>query len=242
MNMAATAARRLLLINPNTSQAISASLLTAVQRCVAPGVGVDVATATTGAPYISDERSYAVAGHAALAAWADDQGRCARRPDGIVIACFGDPGLFALREAADCPVTGLAEAAVAEAAIHGRCAMVTGGRAWKPMLERLLPSLAHGDRVQGVETVELTGAQLHADPQAAERLLLTNCELVLRQWQVDSIIIGGAGLAGMAARLQACLPVPLIDSVAAAARQVWQAPASAGLGLPAWLHPVPSGQ
>lgn len=238
MSLASTAARRLLLINPNTSQAISASLLPAVQRCVAPDVRVDVVTATIGAPYISDERSYAVAGHAALSAWADDRRLAAGRPDGVVIACFGDPGLFALREAADCPVTGLAEAAVAEAALHGDFAIVTGGLAWKPMLERLLPALAHGDRVRAIETVELTGAQLHAEPQAAEALLLERCRRLLRQSAVDCIIIGGAGLAGMAARLQAFLPVPLIDSVAAAARQVWRAPASGVQGLPAWLHPV----
>lgn len=235
--MSTTASRRLLLINPNTSQAISASLLPAVQRCVPPDVTVDVVTASIGAPYISDERSYAVAGHAALSAWADDRQR-ACRPDAVVIACFGDPGLFALREAADCPVTGLAEAAVAEAALHGDCAIVTGGQAWKPMLGRLLPALAHGERVRSIETVELTGAQLHADPQAAEALLLAHCRRLLRQSPVDCIIIGGAGLAGIAARLQACLPVPLVDSVAAAARQVWRAPASAGQGLPAWLHPV----
>lgn len=236
--MSTTASRRLLLINPNTSQTISASLLPAVQRCVPPDVTVDVVTARIGAPYISDERSYAVAGHAALSAWADDRRRDACRPDAVVIACFGDPGLFALREAADCPVTGLAEAAVAEAALHGDCAIVTGGRAWKPMLGRLLPALAHGERVRCIETVELTGAQLHADPQAAEALLLGRCRRLLRQSPVDCIIIGGAGLAGIAARLQAFLPVPLIDSVAAAARQVWRAPASAGQGLPAWLHPV----
>ncbi len=239
--MSTTASRRLLLINPNTSLAISASLLPAVQRCVPPDVTVDVVTAHIGAPYISDERSYAVAGHAALAAWADDRRLDARRPDGVVIACFGDPGLFALREAADCPVTGLAEAAVAEAALHGDCAIVTGGQSWRPMLERLLPALPRGDRVRSIETVELTGAELHADPQAAEALLLEHCRCLLRQSPVDCIIIGGAGLAGIAARLQAFLPVPLIDSVAAAARQVWRAPASAGQGLPAWLHPVSSG-
>lgn len=238
--MSAAATQRLLLINPNTSQAISASLLPAVQRCIPPDVTVDVVTASIGAPYISDERSYAVAGHAALAAWADDRRRDACRPDGVVIACFGDPGLFALREAADCPVTGLAEAAVAEAALHGDCAIVTGGQAWRPMLERLLPALPQGRRVRRIETVELTGAQLHADPQAAEALLLECCQRLLRQSPVDSIIIGGAGLAGIAARLQGLLPVPLIDSVAAATRQVWQAPASAGQGLPDWLHPVPA--
>ena len=238
MNNPATSDRRLLVINPNTSQAISASLGRALQERSPADVRVEVATAAFGAPYISDERSQVVAAHAVLHAWREHSLLSRREPDGIVIACFGDPGLFALREAASCPVTGLAEAALAEATRHGRCAIITGGRAWKPMLDRLLPALAHGDQVLGIETVELTGAQLHADPQAAEVMLLASCTQALRQWPVDSLIIGGAGLAGMAARLQPCVPVPLIDSVAAAAHQVWLAPASGAQGLPAWLHPV----
>lgn len=235
MSTGKTAARRLLVINPNTSHAISATLQPLMQACSPAGVHVNVVTATLGAPYISDERSYAVAAHAALAAWAEDRSQVVQQPDGVVIACFGDPGLFALREAADCPVTGLAEAAVAQAASHGSCAIVTGGRAWRPMLERLLPALACGGAVKHIETVELTGAQLHADPVAAETLLRDVCKKVLQEHRVNSIIIGGAGLAGMAARLQPALPVPLIDSVAAAASHIWSAPASSGLGLPAWL-------
>jgi hypothetical protein len=39
---------------------------------------------------------------------------------GVLIGCFGDPGLFALRESSACPVTGLAEASFIEAARRGR--------------------------------------------------------------------------------------------------------------------------
>ncbi|NED70576.1 Asp/Glu racemase, partial [Streptomyces sp. SID10244] len=40
--------------------------------------------------------------------------------DGYLIACFGDPGLDAAREAADAPVMGIAEAAMHLAAPLGR--------------------------------------------------------------------------------------------------------------------------
>ena len=103
------------------------------------------------------------------------------------------------------------------------------------MLERLLPDLAHADRVCGIETVELSGAQIHADPQAAEAVLLQACRRIEQRWPVDSLILGGAGLAGMAARLQDRLELKLIDSVAAAAHQVWLAPPSLGRGAPPWL-------
>lgn len=231
--------RRLLIINPNTSADITGAVAGLVAQASPPDVAVQAVTARFGAPYIASEASYAVAAHATLDAWRHaTQGQAdgaAGGPDGIVIGCFGDPGLHALRELAGCPVTSLAEAAVAEAARHGRCAIVTGGHAWKPMLQRLLPALAWGEQVQDIETVELSGAQLRADPVAAQDLLVAACQRVLARRPVEAIIIGGAGLAGMAAAMQARVPVPLIDSVAAAARWVWQAEPSASQGSPAWL-------
>lgn len=227
--------RRLLVINPNTSSSITERVQQAIQAESPPDVWTEAVTARFGPPYIGDPCGYAVAAHATLEGWVRHSNQHALGPDGIVIACFGDPGLLALRELASCPVTGLAEAALAQAAGFGRCAILTGGRAWKPMLERLLPDLAHADRVQGIETVELSGAQIHADPQAAEAVLLQACQRIERQWPVDSLILGGAGLAGMAARLQGRLQLRLVDSVAAAAHQVWLAPPSLGLGAPPWL-------
>jgi Asp/Glu/hydantoin racemase len=41
---------------------------------------------------------------------------------------------------------------------------------------------------------------------------------------VRSVILGGAGLAGMAARLQGELPLPLIDSVVAGTQVLLQMP------------------
>ncbi|MGJ4748585.1 aspartate/glutamate racemase family protein, partial [Leptospira sp. SA-E8] len=144
-----------------------------------------------------------------------------------------------LRDLAACPVTGLAEAAVAEAATtaggHGRFAIVTGGAAWDPMLRKLLPALAGGEQLATIETVALTGAQLRADPVSAQALLLEACRKVQREHRVDAIILGGAALGGLAAVLQAQIETPLIDSVQAAARHVWQAPPSSDQGCPTWL-------
>ena len=231
--------RRLLIINPNTSADITDAVAELVAQASPPDVAVQAVTARFGAPYIASEVSYAVAAHATLDAWRHATQGQATVPDGVVIGCFGDPGLHALRELAGCPVTSLAEAAVAEAARHGRCAIVTGGHAWKPMLQRLLPALAWGGQVQDIETVELSGVQLRADPVAAQALLVAACERVLARQPVDAIIIGGAGLAGMAAAMQARVPVPLIDSVEAAASWIWQAEPSAGQGCPAWLEGAP---
>ena len=56
---------RLLVINPNTSASVTERLHAYIQMAL-PLVEVQSVTARIGAPYISSEASYAVAGHAVL--------------------------------------------------------------------------------------------------------------------------------------------------------------------------------
>lgn len=210
---------RLLIINPNTTASMTALLESHARAMAGPGTEIRAVTARFGAPYIACEASYAVAGHAALDAWAAALSPGQPVVDTVLIGCFGDPGLLALREASRVPVTGLAEASFIEASALGRFAIVTGGQRWRPMLERLAHALGHAQSLAGVRTVAPTGAQLAEDPAAARALLAGACREAARDFNVQSVIVGGAGLAGMAADIQADVGVPLIDSVLAGTRQ-----------------------
>ncbi len=210
--------RELLVINPNISASVSALLQDRIQAEVGSHVRVRTTAARFGAPYIADEASYAVASHATLDAWAAALARPGPAPDAVLIGCFGDPGLLALRESSPVPVTGLAEAAFIEAARHGRFAIVTGGERWAPMLQRLAQALGHAPALAGIHTVAPTGAELAADPAAAHALLAQACRDAVRQLGAQAIILGGAGLAGVAAAIQPGMDVPLVDSVLAGAR------------------------
>ncbi len=209
--------RKLLVINPNTSSHVTDLLTQHVQTAAGSHVTVRSVTARFGAPYIADEASYAIAAHATLDAWASTLAGPQTAPDAVLIGCFGDPGLMALRESSPVPVTGLAEAAFIEAARHGRFAIVTGGERWAPILQRLAQSLGHANALAGIHTVAPTGAQLAADPLAARQLLTQACLDAVRQLGVQTVILGGAGLAGMAAGIQPYVNVPIIDSVVAGA-------------------------
>lgn len=207
----------LLAINPNTSESVTERLREHVAAEVGADVTLQMATAPFGARYIADETSFAVAGHAALAAYAS---HCEvhGEPDAVLLGCFGDPGVWALREVAQRPVVGLAEAAMVEAARYGRFAIVTGGAAWGPMLRRLARSLDLNGALIDVHIVEPTGAQLAADPAMALQVLGAACRRAAAG--AHAVVLGGAGLAGMAAVLAPSLDVPLIDSVSAGARAV----------------------
>ena len=208
---------QLLLINPNTSVATTERLSRVLVPMLPAGIDMELKTAAFGASYIACEASHAVAAHAVLDVWARYCGQHPEPISGVLIGCFGDPGLFALRESSACPVTGLAEASFIEAAKHGEFAIVTGGERWKPMLERLAHSLGFAPLLQHIEIVQPTGAQLQADPAMALQCLGQACNAAAATG-VKSIIMGGAGLAGYAQALQANCPLPLIDSASAGLR------------------------
>lgn len=215
----------LLLINPNTSADVTALLARHAQALAPPGGRCDALTAPFGAAYIASEAAADVAERAVPAAWEAHRASGGAAPDAVLVACFGDPGVAALRALTSVPVLGLAEVAMRAAAGLGRYAVVTGGAAWGPMLERLAASLGLADGLAGVVTVERSGAQLLADPPAAQALLLAACHDALALGDVRAIVIGGAALADLAAPLAPLLPVPLIDNVRVGLRAAWDAAA-----------------
>jgi allantoin racemase len=215
-------AAQLLIINPNTSASVSETLRQIALREAAGRCDVRVQTARLGASYISDEVSFAIAGHALLDAYAFDRTQTnSTAPDAVLIGCFGDPGLLALQQLSPAPVLGLAQASMQAAHALGRYAVITGGRAWVPMLHRLVAQLGLDDKLASIRAVEKTGAQLAADPQAAVRELADLCERVLaKEGELPTILLGGAALGGMAQAIEALLcergimNLKLIDSVA----------------------------
>jgi allantoin racemase len=216
---------RLVLLNPNTSSEVTKRMAQAMSPNLPGDMTIEPVTASFGAPYISDESSYAIAHHAVVDMLARVQAQQALDPhrDAVLIGCFGDPGLFALREIAPCFVTGLAEAAFIEASGYGTYGVVTGGLKWAPMLRRLARSLPSGEALQEIVTLEATGAQMAANPAQAQLWLIEGCFQALEQAEsaarpLQSLIIGGAGLVGYAQAIQHAVPCRLIDSVQAGAR------------------------
>jgi Asp/Glu/hydantoin racemase len=206
---------RILLINPNTSATITETLAARMREIAGPDVTIRPVTGRFGARYIASRAAAAVAGHAALDALAEHVADC----DVAYLACFGDPGLAALKEVSPVPVVGMAEASVEAACRLARCfAIVTGGAAWAPMLKELVTGLGRSDRLAVVRTIAQSGDEIARDPGAAVDRLIEACRACAAEDGASSVILGGAGLAGLAPRVQESVPVPVICSVEAGAR------------------------
>ena len=202
----------LLLINPNTTASITDLILAEACKIAAPTTTLAAVTGRFGARYVASRAAYAIAGHAALEAYADH----GEKADAIVLACFGDPALMALKEIAHQPVIGMAEAScLTAAAPGGRFSIVTGGERWRPMLEEFVALIGLADRLASVETVAPSGADIARDPDGALGLLADACNAAVTRHRADSVILAGAGLVGLAARIATRVPVPLIDSLVA---------------------------
>lgn len=209
---------RLLLLNGNTDPAITALLAEraaeALPRLGLPAAEIVPATAAFGARYIATRAAVAIAGHAVLAALAEHVGLANPAGyDAALIACFGEPGIEAAREILPIPVVGMAEASIAAAlAIAPRIALLTGGVAWVPMLEEFALQRGLGpDRVL-VRGVAPTGDMIARDPEGA-LALLAKAATALAQEGAGVVVLGGAGLAGLAPRLAPRVPVPVLDSL-----------------------------
>lgn len=141
--------------------------------------------------------------------------------DGYVIACFGDPGYLAAREIARGPVIGIAEAAFHIASIVAtRFSVVTTLPRTKIICEHLLQ--IHGFehqcrrvRAAGLEVLELEDTGLEACAEIIEE-----CRRAVAEDEIGAIVLGCAGMADLADRIQREIGVPVIEGVTAATKLI----------------------
>ncbi|MXP64588.1 Asp/Glu racemase [Roseomonas sp. M0104] len=204
---------RILLLNGNTDAAMTERMLRlareALPRLGLAHVALRSATARFGARYIASRTAAAIAGHAVLEQVAAHAGAV----DAIAIACFGDPALDAARELAGLPVAGMADASLRIALrMAPRVALLTGGAPWVPMLEEFARSRGHAAEQVLVRAVAPTGDMIAREPERALALLAAAARTAAAEG-AGVVVLGGAGLAGLAPQLAPRVPVPVLDSL-----------------------------
>lgn len=218
---------KLLLLNGNTDEAITDRLAAAARGICAHEVVP--ATARFGARYIATRAASAVAAHAVLDALAEHVGR--DNPQGFdaaIIACFGDPGLEAAREMLPIPVLGLADSSIRRAFAYRpdpfhdlsddvplhplpTVSLLTGGAAWVPMLQEFAAPRTPFQAQLRVKAIEPTGDMIAREPERALEMLAFAAR-VEREHGAHSVVLGGAGLVGLAPRLREMAPkVRILD-------------------------------
>ena len=206
---------RLLLINPNISDSVSALIRAEAERSAAPGTTIEVLTAPFGVAYIETRFEALIGAYAAAQLAAEHHAAF----DAVIVAAFGDPGLDGLREALPCPVTGLTEAALASACLlGGRFSIVAISQRIRAWYRETVRHYALEQRLASIRALDEPLADIgNVQGNQGERLVQI-AERCVAEDGADVIILAGAPLAGLARTLEGRLPVPMVDGVSSAVR------------------------
>ena len=205
------AGRRILVVNPNTSQEVTDAYIAAA-RVVAPaGVIFEGVTGRFGARIVSNEAENIIAGHSAL----DLVAHHWRGHDAVILAISFDTALTAIRSLLPVPVTGITEAALSAAETgERRVGVVFFGEVSRTLYADVITR--HGTATVGLEAVAIASTADYLTPGAKDLAVTEACTRLLDKG-AQAIVICGAAVVDMAARLQDQVPVPLHDGTEAVA-------------------------
>ncbi|MGB3071870.1 MAG: aspartate/glutamate racemase family protein [Ottowia sp.] len=207
---------KVLILNPNTSVPITERLMQAALPAAAPGTELEALTASRGFPYIATRAEAQIGGAIALEMLAEHAERC----DAAIIAAFGDPGLAGAREMFDIPVVGMAEAAMLTACMLGRrFAVVTFAQSLGPWYADCVEANGLAGRLAGIRMLDGAFASISDVQSEKEALLVDLANRAVEEDEADVVILAGAPLAGLAAKVRERIPVPVVDPMAAAVKQ-----------------------
>lgn len=204
---------RILVVNGNTTQAITDLAVGEARRAATSGTEVVGVTARFGAAFVSNAAQEAVAAHAVLDALA----RSYRGADAAILAISLDSGLSAARCLLPIPVVGMTEAALFTACMLGdRFGMIVLGRDAPPLYAQILERYGVGSRLAECRSIERS--LLGQDDALAERIA-HEARTLAADCDIGAVVVCGAVFTGMARRVQPLVPVPLLDGIACGVRQ-----------------------
>ncbi len=203
---------RILLVNPNTTESMTESMAVAARSAARSGTEIVPVTVTGSVSFIDGFYDETIAAAAVARCVHEHSGSF----DAAIIACFGDPGLYAAREVSTAPVVGIAEASFVLAMSLGhRFGIIT-------TVDRATPGTIDLLRHYGVEArcaaIEASGAEvlsLDEDPVA----LLGPLEAAGRRAigaGAEVLCMGCGAMLAVRDELERRLGVPVVEAVPAA--------------------------
>jgi allantoin racemase len=208
---------RILLINPNSSDATTAMMVGIAQGVAGETASVVGATATRSPPMIVTALALAAAADEVVEIGIRGSGAVA----GVIVSAFGDPGLAALQRQLPIPAVGICQASMQEAAADGRR---FGVATTTPELVAAIGQRARDYALEHLFTgTRLTAGDPHlvtADPARLRDALAAAVARCFDDDGADVVIIGGGPLGQAAEDLAKTLRRPIIAPIQAATRRL----------------------
>jgi Asp/Glu/hydantoin racemase len=208
------------LLNGNGSAGLTGHMEKVARANAADYLTIEADTVTAAPPFVSNR---AEATRAAAAILDHVQARFARtdlpRPDGVLLACFGEPGLLTLRDVLDVPVVGMLEASALTAMQLGhRFSILTAGANWPDQLADLLRVYGVAARCNGIQPMQPDSTS--TDLKIWQPAMQADLAAVIARHPADVVILGGGFTAGRAAALNPPDGVRVLDCFLASLAQL----------------------
>jgi allantoin racemase len=206
---------KLLVINPNVSEDVTALIESEALRSAAAGTELVVRTAGHGVEYIETRFESLIAAGATAEIIAEFRDQV----DGVVVAAFGDPGMPALKELTDVPVIGITEAALCAAALQGhRISIIAISDRIRPWYRDCVERFGLGGRLASIRCLNESLNGIGSVQHDFKETLLALSRQAVTEDGADVVILAGAPLAGLARELHGQIPVPVVDGISAGIR------------------------
>jgi allantoin racemase len=205
---------RLNIVNPNTTAAMTRLIAAAAAKAARPDTIIRATESAFGPASIEGayDDAFAVPGLLKRIQEGEVEG-----VDAHVIACFDDTGLDAARALARAPVVGIGEAGFfAAATLAHRFSVVTTLSRSVPVLENNLLRYGLERRCARVRATKVPVLELDNPASGARKKIADEIARALNDDAAEAIVLGCAGMAGLAASLSSEFDVPVIDGVGAA--------------------------
>jgi len=213
---------RILVVNPNTSVAMTEKIGTAARAVAAPGTEIIAVNPADGPVSIEGYYDEVFSVPGLLAEIAKGEAFSKGETSGVsahIIACFDDTGLEAARSLASAPVIGIGEAAFHLASLVAyRFAVVTTLSRSIPAIETNLVKYGLASRCVKVRACEVPVLALDDPASNASAQISAEIERARHEDRAEAIVLGCAGMAELAVRLTEQHGLPVIDGVASAVK------------------------
>jgi allantoin racemase len=196
---------RLLIVNPNTSVSVTRWLAEEAKRVAGGRAEIAAVNAPSGLSAIQTPDDLLQAAKVIVGTIEADAAA-----DVAIIAAFGDPGLTEARARLSIPVVGLGEAGL-RAAASRRFSIVTLGEAMRAALVERVRSLGLEDRLAEIRILPVSIPEMIANREAH----LGALDDAIRACAGDAVLLGGAPLAGLGAKMAKETGLTVLDGVEA---------------------------
>ena len=206
-------ADRILVINPNSTEAVTRGIDEACAPLRMPGgPAIDCVTLKAGPPGIETQQHVDGVVAPLLSLVLKNEKRYAA----FVIACYSDPGLHSLREATKKPVLGISECGILTALTLGhKFGVIAILKQSIPRHLRYVGAMGVAERLAGELPVGLAVTELSNEKKTYGRMVSVG-KALRDAHGADVVIMGCAGMARYRKPLQDELGIPVVEPTQAA--------------------------